>query len=112
MAVRLFNFNGQAVKAPGCPVIIYTEKNGIRLMIDVKDFPSYNDAQKFIQENPIPKEQHYAICGFDPFVSPIDLDAVEGYKLIHESYPITLSFMKQTQVPAVKIFEFTQLNSP
>jgi dolichyl-diphosphooligosaccharide--protein glycosyltransferase len=91
MVVRLYNFDGKQVKSPGTLVIQY-ENNGV---IGLGDFKNIEDAQSYVQTH----EGNFAIGGTDPFVSPVDLEVLEGYRLVFASS------QKINGISEVKVFE-------
>ncbi|GAG45492.1 unnamed protein product [marine sediment metagenome] len=44
--------------------------------------------------------------GEDPFISPVSLEELEHYKLVHPSDPEILTRKKVEPIPYVKIFEY------
>lgn len=109
MVVRLYNFNGQVVKSPGCPVIIYKNENGTRWIQKIMDTPSYNQALQYTKDNPLPESEFYAVGGTDPFLPCLDLEAVRDIKPLKGFGGADLSFISQRVKAdyAVKIFEYT-----
>ena len=107
MTARLFNFDGKAVKAAGCPVVILTETNGMKIITKIIDTPSLAEATNYISTLKLDANQSAIMCGFDPFISCVDLEPLTDYKLVKESGSIDLSFVKKTNIAEVKIFEYT-----
>jgi len=103
MAVRLFNFGGKSFKAPGCPIIIYTENNNHKWITQVIDTPSYDKALEYAQSL---EGKQYAIGGVDPFVSCVDLESLPEYKIVYQSGLIEMKFMRNYIMPEVRIFEY------
>ena len=111
MCARLYNFGTEAVVPNNSTwVISYVEKataNGERykLLTDVannqKPFATYEEAAAFINDHP-----GYVIVGTNPFVSPIPLEALKEYKLIHSS-PFPVVQGENTNTHYVEIFEYT-----
>jgi len=104
LAVRLYNFNGQANPGGKAVVVTYQEVQDVsgmpfRLATDAKEFNSYQEALDFIAEQDTSNK--YMIVSADPFVSPIPLEAVEDYRLVYSSdnYP-------NSSIPEIKIFEY------
>ncbi|GAI93248.1 unnamed protein product, partial [marine sediment metagenome] len=65
-------------------------------------FPSYEEAVAYVSSQ---KSVNYRIVSDNPFLSPVPLDAVKHYKLVHTSES------RETppgggMVPSVKIFEY------
>ena len=107
MTARLFNFDGKAVKAAGCPVVILTETNGVKIITKIIDTPSLAEATNYISTLKLDANQSAIMCGFDPFISCVDLEPLTDYKLVKVAGSIDLSFVKKTNTPEVKIFEYT-----
>lgn len=107
MTARLFNFNGKAVKSPGCPVVIFDDVNGVQVVSKIIDTPSYNEALAYASTLKLTAGQTYALCGFDPFISCVDLEELTDYTLVRESGRVDLNFVKPTSVPEVRIFAYT-----
>jgi len=103
LLVRLYNFSGKAVTDVK-PVVItyqdsmYRNEFAYKLVIDAKEFVSYQDALNYIAN--LDPSTKYAIVGTDPFISPIPLEAVEEYNLVYSSTS------SNTTPPAVQIFEY------
>jgi asparagine N-glycosylation enzyme membrane subunit Stt3 len=111
MCARLYNFGTEAVvPASSTWVISYTwqtSENGehYKVLTDVANnqtaFATYEEAAAFINANP-----GYVIVGTDPFVSPIPLEALKEYKLIHSSPGIVVQ-IGNTNISYVNIYEYT-----
>jgi oligosaccharyl transferase (archaeosortase A-associated) len=110
LAVRLFNFNAEAVTRVNPAVVTYEERKqgGItyKLASDIKQFTSYREAQDFFDGLETDKK---IIVGVNPFLSPIPLEAVPDFRLVHSSEEGT-SMKNVGLVPDVKIFEYTGRN--
>lgn len=109
LAIRLYNFNGEAVTPGQCTVVSYEEKvsqDGInyRQITDFLSFPSYEAATAYIAGQ---KSGNYRIAGTNPFVTPVPLDALVHYQLIYES-SIQATVTGFGEVPMVKIFEYIE----
>jgi dolichyl-diphosphooligosaccharide--protein glycosyltransferase len=109
MVARLYNFNGQAVKSPGCPVIIYKEINGQKWIQKIIDTPSHQEALDYASKNPLTDGSLYTFGGTDPFLSCVDLSEVKDIRPLKGFGGVDLSFMSQTvkQGYEVKVFEYT-----
>lgn len=109
MCARLYNFGTEAaVPNNSTYVILYaedTDSNGetYRYIANVANggeaFPNYEEALDFLESHP-----EYMIIGLDPFTSPIPLEALDEYKLIHSS-PVPNCVGQN--YPYVKVFEYT-----
>ena len=109
MSARLYNFDGKAVTPDNPMVISYQEKgNGegetFKQITSAKPFPSYEAATTYVSSQ---KSANYKIVGTNPFVSPVPLEALEHYKLIHSSEGGIMS-PEVGIIPEVKIFEFIE----
>jgi dolichyl-diphosphooligosaccharide--protein glycosyltransferase len=107
LVVRLFNFGGEAVTPERTLVISFEERvtpEGIpfREITFAESFPSYQEAKAFLlnQESP-----NYRIVSYNAFVSPMPLEALEHFKLIHSSDELVMR-RPDREVPEVKIFEY------
>jgi len=109
MVVRLFNFDGQAVKSPGCPILIYKDIDGQKWIQKIIDTPSFDEAQKYMKEHPLTDDTQYSFGGVDPFLPCVDLEEVKEIKPIKGFGGVDLSMMSQTvkQTYEVKLFEYT-----
>jgi hypothetical protein len=95
LVVRLYNFNGQAIRSPGTPVF---QVDADRTIKGLKDFVSLEEAKAFQEKN------GGIIAGSDPFLSPWEIkEPVEGFKLVFES-PSKVKIGNWTY-SEVKIFE-------
>ncbi len=108
LVVRLYNFDGQAITAGVSRVISYEEitlpdGQSAKVITDVQAFPSYEEAVAYISSQ---ESGNYRIVSDSPFSSPISLDALEDYRLIHSSEEETVVSGVEVAVPEVKIFEY------
>jgi dolichyl-diphosphooligosaccharide--protein glycosyltransferase len=109
LSTRLYNFEGKAVIPDSSIVISYQEKvnpegKAFRQITSEKTFTSYEQATTYVSNQ---KSANYAIVGTDPFISPVPLDALEHYNLIHRSdggVPVPEIGI----IPEVKIFEYVE----
>lgn len=109
MAVRLFNFDGQAVTPESVMVISYDEKedkNGrvYKIITSAEPFASYEEAEAFMASK---TTGNYRIVGTSPMKSIAPLEALERYELVHSSNS-TVTVQDGTTVPQVKIFQFKE----
>jgi len=109
MAVRLFNFDGKAVTPSNTYVISYQEQkdkvgNIFKVVTDVKQYPTYQEALDFLSSQ---QSGNYRIVGISPLTSPVPLEALEHYSLIHSSNS-TISLGDGTTIPSVKIFQYVK----
>jgi Uncharacterized membrane protein, required for N-linked glycosylation len=108
MVVRLYNFDGKAVIPQETLVISCEEKlskEGVRYkeITSSKSFSTYEEAQDYISSQ---ESGDWKIVGTDPSTSPMPLEELKRYKLIHESDATATIAGKQ--LPEVKIFEYVQ----
>jgi hypothetical protein len=107
LVVRLFNFGGEAVTPERTLVISFEERvtpEGIpfREITFAESFPSYQEAKAFLlnQESP-----NYRIVSYNAFVSPVPLEPLTHFRLIHSADESLIDTGVGT-VPEVKIFEY------
>jgi oligosaccharyl transferase (archaeosortase A-associated) len=106
--VRLYNFGGKAVTQVKPTVVTYTPKvdrNGAsyRLATETKQFDSYQAAQDYVNQG---GTANRAIVGTNAFISPIPLEAVPGFSLVHDSKQ-GVNTQGAGSIPEVRIFEYT-----
>jgi len=101
--VRLYNFDGKAVVPTESMVISYEEEEyeGEKYKIITNGpnppvFPTYEDAQAYVAAQ---TSGNYRIVGTSPFESPVPLEELNSYELIHQSGATT-------STTTVKIFEY------
>ena len=109
MCARLYNFGGKAVTPQDSTyAILYTEKvdeegNPYKEINEAANeglpFATYDDAIAFINDHP-----DYILVGGLPFESPVPLEKLERYVLVHQSSPPTEWF--GSTISYVKIFEY------
>jgi len=109
LAVRLYNFDGSKVTPENTMVISYEEAidhegEPYKLVTEQRLFASYEEAEAYISSQ---ESGNYRIVGTDPFVSPVPLEALEHYKLIHSSKS-SITQPDTGLIPAVKIFEYVE----
>jgi len=95
MAVRLYCFEGKAVTPRDIIVIGYQENS---VVTSVEQFSTYRKAEAYISSQEM---GNYRIVGTDPFVSPVPLEKLNNYRLVHKSGDNT-----------VKIFEYLPSEKP
>ena len=92
-------------------VISYVERtdaqgNRYKVIADVandgKPFATYEEAEAYLGNQTAP---NYGIVGTDRFTSPVPLEELEHYKLVHQSY-IEKELSGNETVPYVQIFEY------
>jgi len=107
--VRLYNFDGKAVTAPKPIVITYsmrTDRNGVsyRLISESQQFEDYQAALDFVQAQ---GPEEHTIIGNNAFVSPVPLEAVPDFSLVHKSAQ-NINAQDVGSIPEVKVFEYTR----
>jgi oligosaccharyl transferase (archaeosortase A-associated) len=111
--VRLYHFNGEAFTDEKPVVIEYEEAGGYKRITRISTFSSYEEALDYLQTE---GTENRRIVGLYPFISPIPLEKMEDYRLVHTSEQRVehldwklvpevspVSFL----LPDVKIFEYT-----
>ena len=108
--VRLYNFDGKAaVPSENSTVVISwewkTSKEGMQYkeVINSWAFPGYEEAKAYILSQESGK---YVIGNSNPLVTPVPLEKLGHYKLVHQS-DATAAVAGKT-VPSVKIFEYVK----
>ena len=109
LSARLYNFDGKAVTPQSSVVISYRKRvsregEPYKEITDSKSFPSYEEAVAYVSSQ---KSANYKIVGTDPFLSPVPLEAVKHYQLVHSSESLEMPPGGGT-VPSVKIFEYIE----
>lgn len=104
--VRLYNFGGQAVVPVESVVISYKNEvsaEGIsyKEITYAQAFPSYEEAEAYIASQ---ASGNYRIVGTSPFSSPVPLEELKDYRLVHESDARVA--VGDEDLPGVKIFEY------
>jgi len=108
LLVRLYNLDGKAAAALKPVVLEYVEKvdgsgNSYRQVTDVKETESYEEAMDYIDGQ---DSGNYAIVGASPLQSPVPVEALSGFELVHES-PQQASVQASITTSEVKIFQYT-----
>jgi len=108
MIARLYYFDGQAVVPEETLVISYEEKlsrEGMwyKEITSSKSFSTYEEAEAYISSQ---ESGNYRIVSFNPFVTPVPLEKLEYYKLVHQSDATATVAGKN--VPSVKIFQYVK----
>jgi oligosaccharyl transferase (archaeosortase A-associated) len=108
MLARLYCFNGEAVNQVKSIVLTYEEKTDrtgylYRLITNAKEFTNYQEAQDYLASQTSGKHE---IVGTSPFNSPIPLEALEDFTLVHNSTD-TKPITNNGTIPEIKIFEYS-----
>ncbi|GAH90179.1 unnamed protein product, partial [marine sediment metagenome] len=106
--VRLYNFDGKAMLPEETLVISYQEKlsqEGVRYkeITGSETFSTYEEAEAYILSQESGK---YVIGNSNPLVTPVPLEKLEHYKLVHQS--AATAPVAGKRVPSVKIFEYVK----
>ena len=72
-----------------------------KVITDQKTFSTYDDAKSFVDANP-----GYQIVGNSPVDSPVPLEKLGHYELIHQS-PTTVATQQQGNISEVEIFQYS-----
>jgi len=107
LSSRLYNFDGKAVTPESTVVISHEEKPDgkgtlYKVVTSAEQFDSYEEAEAYLLSQ---ESGNYKIVGANPFISPVPLEALEHYQLIHSSDE-AVKYSETGMVPAVKIFEY------
>ncbi len=109
MAARLYNFDGkQVAPAEDSAVVIpwsgESVWRGIRYKVITAEpqyFSSYDEALAYVEEQ---ESGRYAVGGLDRFKSPVHLEELSDYELVHESDErVSVGGVSR---PGVKVFEY------
>jgi dolichyl-diphosphooligosaccharide--protein glycosyltransferase len=105
MCSRLYNFEGKEVVPQNSTwVISYTEETKIISFAQL--FPTYEEAKAFM-DNQNQTSPNYRIVGTHPFISPVPLEGLKNYELIHQSDSTVAPFEDGRRISYVEIFEYT-----
>ncbi len=107
LSTRLYNFDGKAVTPDSSTVISYEEKSDkkgtlYKIITSEKQFDSYEAAEAYLSSQ---ESANYKIVSSNSFTSPVPLEALEHYKLVHSSSG-SMPKPGGERIPAVKIFEY------
>ncbi len=108
LCARLYSFDGKAVTPQNSAVISYQERkttDGMvyKEIISETQFTTYEEANTYIQNQ---KSGNYKIVSTNPLSSPVPLEALGHYKLVHSSEN-SIQITDMGTVPEVKIFQYT-----
>ncbi|MBM3157362.1 MAG: oligosaccharyl transferase, archaeosortase A system-associated [Chloroflexi bacterium] len=115
MCVRLYSFGGEAwdpdawVKSNSdnkIQAVSYVERtdpegNKYREIANVKQFNTYATAKAFVDADP-----DYIIVGTSPYISPVPLEKLQHFELVHKS-PATVFTQGNDTISYVEIFEYS-----
>ncbi len=68
-------------------VVSYDERvdrggNRYKQIINVEEFSSHKEALDYVENQ---RPSNHRIAGFNPFISPVPLEAVQNYRLVYSS---------------------------
>jgi oligosaccharyl transferase (archaeosortase A-associated) len=109
LAVRMYNFDGKAVKPEQSIVIAYKdtrtrEGDTVKLITDAQEFPSYEEAKAYLESQ---ETGNHRIVGYSPYLSPVTLEGLQHLQLAYSS-PQVQTQPQVGDVPLVKIFAYTE----
>ncbi len=109
VAVRLYNFDGQAVTPEVTTVISYQwreddEGNTFKLIDSAQQFDTYQEAVDYIAAQ---ESGNFKIVSSNPMVSPVPLEVLERYEMVHASEEL-INLPDFGPSPQVKIFEYLE----
>jgi oligosaccharyl transferase (archaeosortase A-associated) len=106
MVVRLYNFDGQAVVPKETLVITYEERTSAegvpyKEITNSWTFPTYEEAENYVASQ---ESENYRIVSQDILASPVPLEELSDYELVHGS--AAKANVAGKQLSKVKIFEY------
>jgi len=109
LAVRLYNFDGKAVTPESVWVISYEERPDetgqlYKLITGAEEFGTYEEAETYLNSQEIP---NLRIISTNPMFSPVPLEELEHYELIHSSNS-TVTLPDAGVIPEIKIFQYKE----
>ena len=109
MCSRLYSFDGEAVVPHNSTLVISYKDTTVlgkhhKEITSSQSFATYEEAQEYLESHPVP---NYRIVGDSPFVSPVPLEELDHYKLVHQSEPEVIEEYEHL-FSYVKIFEYLQ----
>ena len=108
MAVRLYCFEGKKYTPQETAVISWEDRQDAsgrqyKEITGIKTFPGYPDASAFVASQ---QNGNWRIVGKDPTVSPMPLEALDGYSLAYSSSQ--KARVGTVDTSSVKIFEYSR----
>jgi dolichyl-diphosphooligosaccharide--protein glycosyltransferase len=108
--VRLYNFDGKAVVPAANTTIVIswewqtsTEGTRFREIVGSWSFLSYEHAEAYVSSQ---ESGNYRIVGTSPLATPVPLEELKDYRLVHSSDALVR--VADKKVPIVKIFEYVK----
>jgi len=107
LLIRLYNFDGSQVTPKSSVVISYQEKvsregTPYKEITSSQSFPNYKEAEAYISSQ---ASGNYKIVSTNALISPVPLEALKHYKLIHSS-DNSIVQPGVGSISEVKIFEY------
>ncbi len=106
LPVRLYNFDGKAVTPQSSTVVFYDiishEGRTYKVITDSTSFDDYEEATAYVSSQ---GSDNCRLVGTNPFDSPVPLEEMEHYELIHSS-DIYIMEEGVGPIPEIKIFEY------
>jgi oligosaccharyl transferase (archaeosortase A-associated) len=108
MCSRLYNFGAEAVvPKDSTSVVSYVERtdttgNVYKEISTAETFSTYEEAEAYLDSQ---SASNYRIVGTDPFVSPVPLEELEHYELVHDS-DVEVPIAGGNTFPEVRILEY------
>ncbi len=104
MCSRLYNFGGEKVVPENTTYVIgYDEYKRLTYVERYESYDSYLSSEDFSKVND--GSSNYKLVGVNPFGSPVPLDKLEHYTLIHQS-PTTVVNRGTETISEVEIFRY------
>jgi len=107
LSSRLYNFEGRAVVPESTMVISY--ENAVdgagtpyRRITSARSFPTYEEANAYLSDR---DPDRYRIVSPDPMVTPVPLEPLQHFQLVHSSEQRT-EHLGGEQIPSVKVFQY------
>jgi dolichyl-diphosphooligosaccharide--protein glycosyltransferase len=109
MVVRLYNFDGKVVTPQDSTIVISYEEKLSQEKVQYKEitnsrsFPTFEAAEAYISSQ---ESGNYRIVGTSPLTTPVPLEELKNYKLVHKSD--AMATITGKNLPSVKIFEYVK----
>jgi len=105
MCVRLYTFGGnEVVPANSTSVVSYVQRDGYKEISSAKSFPTYEEASEYLASQTTP---NYRMVGRDPMISPVPLDRLEHYQLVHHSDSWGQKVGDEIKAYKVEVFQYS-----
>ena len=104
MCSRLYNFGGKEVIPSDSTIVIsYIQRDGYKEIESSRKFQTYEAAVKDLKSQ---TSGNYLIVGNDPFESPVPLEKLEHYHMVHHSESWEAKRGDEVLAYYVEIFEY------